>query len=99
MKRPFLRLFTAGAGCVLLTGCAVIETPAPRAGTGGVIARLEARAHQLEWAAQGTKGTHAALLGMQRVRVKKLIERIKAGENVDPQEIDALLRKDVHSVH
>lgn len=98
MKRPFFRLLTAGAGCVVLAGCAFVAAPAAQAGKTGVVARLEARAQQLEQAAQGTKGAHAALLGMQRVRVKKLIERIKAGENVDPQEIDALLRKDVHSV-
>lgn len=98
MKWPFFMLLTAGAGCVLLTGCAVVEAPATQAGKTGVVARLEERAQQLERATQGTKGAHAALLGMQRVRVKKLIERIKAGENVDPQEIDILLRKDVHSV-
>jgi hypothetical protein len=98
MKWSSLMLLTAGAAGVLLTGCAVVKTPASQAGESGVVARLEVRAQQLEWAAQGTKGAHAALLGMQRVRVKQLIERIKAGENVDSQEIEALLRKDVHSV-
>ncbi len=98
MKWPFFLLFVAGVEGVLLTGCAAVEAPAPPAGERGVVARLEVRAQQLERAAQGTKGSHAALLGMQKRRVKKLIERIKAGENVDPQEIDKLLRTDVHSV-
>ena len=91
-------LLAAGTGCVFLTGCAVVKTPATQAGESGVVARLEARAQQFEQATQGTKGAHVALLRMQRFRVKKLIERLKAGENVDPQEIAVLLRKDVHSV-
>jgi hypothetical protein len=91
-------LFTAGTLCLSLTVGVFAETPVAQARTNEWIAKLEARARQLEQAAEGTKGAHAALLGMQRVRVHQLIERIKAGENVDPQEIDALLRKDVHSV-
>jgi len=98
MKWLSFMVLTAGAAGVVLTGCAVGRTPASQAGESGVVARLEARVQQLEWAAQGTKGAHAALLGMQRMRVKQLIERLKAGETVDAQEIDALLRKDVHSV-
>ncbi len=98
MKRPFLMSCVAGAACVLLTGCAVVQAPVAQPRQTGVVARLEERAQQLEHAAAGTKGGHAALLGLQRFRVKKLIERLKAGEHVDPQEIDALLRKDVHSV-
>lgn len=94
MKRSFLRLLTAAAVYAsLAAGALAAQTGQPE-----LIARLEARAQQLERATEGTKGAHVALLRMQRVQVKKLIERIKAGENVDPQEIDALLRKDVHSV-
>jgi hypothetical protein len=81
-----------------LTVGAFAETPVAQAGTSERVAELEARARQLERAAEGTKGAHAALLGRQRVRVHQLIDRIKAGENVDPQEIEALLRKDVHAV-
>lgn len=96
MKRSFLRLLTAVAvSASLATGTVAL---AAQTGQPKLIARLEARAQQLERATEGTKGAHVALLRMQRVRVKELIERIKTGGNVDPQEIDALLRQDVHSV-
>lgn len=98
MKRLFFTLLTAGTVCLSLTVGAFAEAPVDQNGKTDLVAKLGARAQQLERATEGTKGAHAALLGMQRVRVKKLIERIEAGENVDPQEIDILLRKDVHSV-
>lgn len=98
MKRRFLTLFIAGTVCLSLTGGAFVGAAAAQGGQAELVAKLEARARQLERATEGTKGAHVALLEMQRLQVKKLIERIKAGETVDPQEIDALLRKDVHAV-
>jgi hypothetical protein len=95
MKRQFFTLFTAGVFCASLTAGAFAAGP-PAADTAAkdrLISKLEQRAHALDWDAQGTKGVPRARLEQRSLRVKKLIERLKAGETVDPQEIDKLLQQ------
>ena len=57
------------------------------------IAQLDRQAHRFDWAAQSTKGSARALREQQSVRVKKLIQRLQAGEAVDPNEINTLLNE------
>ena len=58
-----------------------------------VIVQLDRQVHRFEWAAQSTKGSARALREQQSLRVKKLIQRLQAGEAVDPQEVDKLLNE------
>jgi hypothetical protein len=98
MKQLFLTLFTAAAMSGRPTGCALAAPPAAQTGKSELVEKLEARAEQLQGAAQGTNGAHTALLQMRRVQGKQLIERIRAGKPVDPHEIDVLLHEDVHFI-
>jgi hypothetical protein len=93
MKRQFFTLFTTGVLCTSLTASAFAGSPTADTEKAELISKLEQRAHRLEWDAQGTKGVPRAQLEQRSLRVKKLIERLKAGETVDPQEIDKLLQK------
>jgi hypothetical protein len=93
MKRQLFTLFATGVFCASLTGGVFATSPPADAARERLIAQLEQRAHRLDWDAQGTKGVPRARLEQQSLRVKRLIERLKAGETVDPQEIDKLLQK------
>lgn len=87
MTRLFFTLCTAGVLCVSLT------TTAVAADKENVIPKLERQAHRLAWEARATKGVPRAQREFQSLRVKRLIERLQAGEAVDPQEIDKLLKE------
>jgi len=95
MKRPFFTLFTTGVLCVSLTAGVFAGSPRADAKRGQVVAELEDGTERLSWEAQQLKASkrHADALTAQtqRLRVQNLIERIRAGESVDPREIDALL--------
>ena len=93
MKRQFFTLLTAGVTCASLTAGAFAAPPAADSEKAQLVSKLEQRAQRLERQAQATKGAGRQEMELQRLRVKKLIERIQAGESVDPQEIDTLLRK------
>ncbi len=58
-----------------------------------MVSQLWQRAARLEWQAQGTKGVPRLHLEQQGVRLKNLIKRLEAGEAVDPQEVEQLLRE------
>ena len=96
MKRQFFTLgtITALSAALVVNAFALPSTLDSPAGTkkDAVIAQLDRQAHRLEWEAQGTKGGARALRELQAFRVKKLIQRLQAGEVVDPQEIDTLLK-------
>jgi hypothetical protein len=93
MKRYVFTLLTAGVLCTSLTASAFASSPTANTEKDKVIPQLEQQANRLEGAAQATKGSARALREMQSYRVKKLIERLQAGDPVDPQEIDKLLKQ------
>jgi TolA-binding protein len=93
MKRQFFALLIAGAVCVSLATGALAGSPHGDFEKGKLVLKLEERDRQLEQRAQATKGAPRMELEMQRRQVRNLIEKIKAGESVDPQEIDVLLGK------
>lgn len=92
MKRRVMIALTAGVVCLWLTTGVFASSSAGDAENAQLISKLEQQARRLERHAQATKGVPRLRLEMQRLRVKNLINRIQAGEAVDPQEIDALLR-------
>ena len=93
MKRHVFTLFTAGTLYAALTAGALAASPTVNAEKNAQISQLAQKADRLEWDAQTTKGSARALREMQSLRVKKLIQRLQAGEAVDPQEIDKLLNQ------
>ena len=93
MKRQFLMLFTAGVLCASLTAGAFASSPTTGTEKNQLISKLEQQAHRFEWEAQATKGVPRAQRELQSLRVKKLIQRLQAGEAVGPQEIDKLLKE------
>ena len=95
MKRQFFTLLLAGVTCALLTAGAFANSSAADSEKASVVSQLEKQARRLEQHAQGTKGAGHQEFELQRRQVQDLIERIKAGEAVDPQEIDKLLRQGV----
>ncbi len=93
MKRQFFTLFATGVLCASLTAGAFAGSPEAAFRKAQVISQLEQRAQRLGQHAQTTKGAGRQEFELQQRQVKQLIERIRAGESVDPQEIDNLLRK------
>jgi flagellar capping protein FliD len=93
MKHRVFTLFTSGILCASLTAEAFAASPTVNTEKNAQISQLEQKAHRLDWDAQATKGSARALREMQSYQVKKLIERLQAGEAVDPQEIDKLLNQ------
>jgi uncharacterized membrane protein len=94
MNRFLATSLTSGVLYVsLATGAFAASQPAD-VEKAGLVAQLQQRAARLEWQAQGTKGVPRAHLEQQRVRLKNLIKRLKAGEAVDPQEVEQLLREE-----
>lgn len=93
MKRQFLTAVTVGVISVSLAAGAFAASPNADLEKGKVVSQLEQRAQRLGQHAQTTKGAGRQEFELQQLRVKKLIERLKAGESVDPQELDNLLRK------
>lgn len=93
MERYVFTLLTVGVLCTSLTTGAFTASPAADSEKTRLVSKLEQRAQRLGRHAQTTKGAGRQEFELQQLRVKKLIERLKAGESVDPQEIDNLLRK------
>lgn len=93
MKRHIFTLFTAVVLCTSFTASAFARPSAASPEKGNVIPQLEQQAHRLDSAALSTKGSARALREQQSLRVKKLIQRVQAGEAVDPNEIDKLLKE------
>jgi hypothetical protein len=93
MTRQFITLFTTTTLCVFLTVGAFASSPTAATDKDRVILKLEQQAHRFEWEAQGTKGLPRTQREFQSLRVKRLIQRLQAGEAVDPQEIDKLLKE------
>jgi len=93
MTRQFLTLCTAGVLCASLTTTAFAASPTAGPDKENVIPKLEQQAHRFAWEARATKGIPRAQREFQSLRVKRLIERLQAGEAVDPQEIDKLLKE------
>ena len=95
MKRQFFTLLLAGVTCASLTAGVFTHAFASGSDKTKVVSQLEQRAQRLEQQAQGTKGGGRQEFELQRRQVHDLIERLKAGEAVDPQELDKLLRQGV----
>ena len=95
MKRQFFTLLFAGVTCASLTAGAFTNAFASDSDKARVVSQLEKQAQRLEQHAQGTKGAGRQEFELQRRQVQDLIERIKAGQAVDPQELDKLLRQGV----
>jgi hypothetical protein len=95
MTRQFFILLTAATLCVSLTATAgaFANPESTNADKSNAVSQLENRTKQLEQHAWTTTGGGRQLLQLQRRHVQDLIERIKAGESVDPREIDKLLRE------
>jgi hypothetical protein len=93
MKRHLFALLTASVLCASLTASAFALSLTANSEKSKVIPQLEQQAHRFDWAAQSTKGSARALREQQSLRVKKLIQRLQAGEAVDPNEIDKLLNE------
>ena len=94
MTRQFFTLFTTATLCVSLTaGAFAASSPTTGTEKDAVVSKLQQQAHRFESDAQATKGSARALREMQSYRVKKLIQRLQAGEAVDPNEIDKLLNE------
>jgi len=95
MKRQFFTLLLTGVTCASLTAGAFTHAFASDSNQARVVSQLEKQAQRLEQHAQGTKGAGRQEFEIQRHQIQDLIERIKAGEAVDPQELDKLLRQGV----
>ena len=93
MTRQFFTLFPTVTLCVALSTGAFASPPTAGADTDAVVSQLQHRAARLDWDKQTTKGGPRAERELQSFRVKKLIERLQAGEAVDPHEIDTLLNE------
>lgn len=85
-------LITSVLCASLATGAVAASQPAD-VDKAELASQLRQRAERLEWQAQGTKGVPRAHLEQQGVRLKNLIKRLEAGEAVDPQEVEQLLRE------
>jgi len=57
------------------------------------IETMERQAQDFAGAAHNMKGAHQQELLRKRARLESLIERLQAGEHVDPDEVDAVLGK------
>lgn len=93
MKRQFFTLLTIAALNAALVANASAMSSTADTQKDIFIAQLDRQAHRLKWAAQSTKGSARALREQQSLRVKKVIQRLQAGEAVDPQEVDKLLNE------
>src|SRR5262245_24941970 len=91
MKRPFFTWLTAGVLSLSLTASAFAGSPRAGSRQSPLIATLEQRAQRLGQHAQTTTGGGRQEFDIERHQVQRLIERLKAGEAVDPREIDTLL--------
>jgi len=91
MKRQLFTLFLAGLTCASLTAGAFTHAFTADSDKARVVSQLENRAQRLEQHAQSTKGAGRQEFEIQRHQVQDLIERLKAGQAVDPQELDTLL--------
>jgi hypothetical protein len=93
MKRQLCTLLTIATlnAALIANASAMSSTADTHKDT--LIAQLDRQTHRLDWAAQSTKGSALALREQQSLRVKKLIQRLQAGDAVDPQEIDKLLKE------
>jgi len=93
MKRQIFTLFTAGIFCASLTAGAFAASPIVNTEKNAQVSQLEQQVRRLESHAQATKGGLRSSLELQSLQVKQLIQRLEAGETVDPQEIDKLLKE------
>ena len=93
MTRQFVTLFTTATLGVSLTVGAFASSPTAATDKDTVIPQLEQQSRRFEGEAQAMKGLPRAQREFQSLRVKKLIQRLRAGEAVDPQEIDKLLKE------
>lgn len=93
MTRQVFTLFTTALLCNALTTWAFASPPTAGAEKDAVVSKLQQQAQRFEREAQATKGIPRSQRELQSSRVKRLIERLQAGETVDPHEIDKLLNE------
>lgn len=93
MKRLFFTLLTAGAVLTSFARGVFATSSTVDPNKSNAVSQLENREQRLEQHVQTTTGGGRQAFVLQRRQVQQLIERIKAGESVDPREIDKLLRE------
>ncbi|MBI3757774.1 MAG: hypothetical protein HY267_07350 [Deltaproteobacteria bacterium] len=93
MKRQLFTFLTAGALLTSFTVRAFANSSALDSNKRNAVSRLEEHTQRLEQHVQTTTGGGRQVFELQRRQVQDLIDRIKAGESVNPQEIDKLLRE------
>lgn len=86
-------MVAAFVAAVLATGLggAALGAGTPR-DQQALITTLEQQSNRLAEAARNTKGGPQQELLLRRARLRTLIDRLQKGEEVDPHEIDPLLR-------
>jgi hypothetical protein len=65
----------------------------PKADDKELVAHLQRMASETEWKTRTLTGAPQQKWLLHQVRVRRLIERLNAGQSVDPKEIDELLRE------
>lgn len=85
-----LKLFVAAVSIGLLGVTAEAQNKGPDR---EFVAKLEQMRDQSEQKAQNLTGGPKLKWLLHEARINKLIDRLKAGQAVDPKEIDALLKE------
>ena len=93
MNRQFFTMLTTGTIFVSLIAGAFANPGSTNSEKSNAVSQLEEQAQRLEQHVQTTTGGGRQVFLLQRRQVQQLIERIKAGESVDPREIDKLLKQ------
>ena len=93
MKRSRSTLLTAGIITVFFTPSVFAASSALVPNRSTAVSQLDQHAQRLDQHVQTTTGGGRQTFVLQRRQVQDLIARIKAGESVDPREIDKLLRE------
>jgi hypothetical protein len=93
MARRFFTVATTAALGVSLTASSFASAPPAITQKDQVVSQLGQQVQRFDLEAQTTKGIPRTERERQSLRVKKLIQRLQAGEAVDSQEIDKLLKE------
>lgn len=88
------RIVAGALMAVLAVGLAAgaLATEASSRDQQALVPALNQQSKRLTEAARNTKGAPQQELLLRRARIRSLIERLQNGEQVDPREVDRLLR-------
>lgn len=85
-----LKLFVVALSLGLLAAAAEAQD---KGSNRELVAKLEQMRSQSEWKTRTLAGAPKQKWLLHEARVNKLIDRLKAGQSVDPKEIDELLKE------